>query len=70
MALGVDDSNAARYYHIMIKTFGNKETAAVFARKSVRRFGADLQRVAFIKLAMLHQAADVNDLRIPPGNRL
>ncbi|CCE23078.1 type II toxin-antitoxin system RelE/ParE family toxin [Methylotuvimicrobium alcaliphilum] len=54
----------------MIKTFANKETAAVFARKPVHRFGADLQRMALIKLALLHRAADVNDLRIPPGNRL
>lgn len=54
----------------MIKTFANKETAAVFARKPVRRLGADLQRLALIKLALLHRAADVNDLRIPPGNRL
>ncbi|PPD28246.1 MAG: plasmid maintenance system killer [Methylomonas sp.] len=54
----------------MIKTFANKETAAVFARKPVRRFGADLQRLALIKLALLHRAVDVNDLRIPPGNRL
>jgi proteic killer suppression protein len=36
----------------------------------VRRFGSDLQRLAWIKLAILHRAADVNDLRIPPGNRL
>ena len=54
----------------MIKTFANKETAAVFARKPVRRFGADLQRLVLIKLALLHRATDVNDLRIPPGNRL
>lgn len=54
----------------MIKTFLNKETAAVFARKPVRRFGAELQRLASIKLAMLHRAEDIHDLRIPPGNRL
>lgn len=54
----------------MIKTFANKETAAVFVRKPVRRLSAELQRMALIKLAMLHRASDVNDLRIPPGNRL
>ncbi len=70
LGLLVDDTNATRYYDNMIKTFANKETAAVFARKPVRRFGADLQRLALIKLALLHRAADVNDLRIPPGNRL
>ena len=54
----------------MIKTFANKETAALFARKPVRCFGTDLQRMALIKLALLHRATDINDLRIPPGNRL
>ena len=42
----------------------------MFARKPVRRFGSDLQRLAWIKLALIHNASDVNDLRIPPGNRL
>jgi len=54
----------------MIKTFANKETAAVFARQRVRRFGADGLSIAQRKLAQLHQAQTLNDLRIPPGNQL
>lgn len=54
----------------MIKTFANKETAAVFARQRVRRFGADWLPIAQRKLAQLHQAQTLNDLRIPPGNQL
>lgn len=54
----------------MIKTFANKETAAVFARKPVRCFGAELQRAAQAKLALLNRVSDVEELRIPPGNRL
>lgn len=54
----------------MIKTFANKETAAVFAHQSVRRFGADWLPVARRKLAQLHQAQSLDDLRVPPGNRL
>lgn len=54
----------------MIKTFADKETAAVFARKPVRRFGPELQSAAQRKLAMLNRVADVEELRIPPGNRL
>jgi toxin HigB-1 len=36
----------------------------------VRRFGADLQRIAHRKLLLLDAAETINDLRIPPGNRL
>lgn len=54
----------------MIKTFANKETAAVFVNQRVRRFGADLQRAARSKLAILNQARQLDDLRVPPGNRL
>ncbi|MBZ4194941.1 MAG: type II toxin-antitoxin system RelE/ParE family toxin [Candidatus Contendobacter sp.] len=54
----------------MIKTFANKETAAVFARQGVRRFGTDWLPVAQRKLAQLHQAQVIDDLRVPPGNRL
>ena len=54
----------------MIKTFANKETAAVFARQTVRSFGADWLPIAQRKLAQLHQAQTLDDLRVPPGNRL
>ena len=54
----------------MIKTFANKETAAVFARQTVRDFGADWLPIAQRKLAQLHQAQTLDDLRVPPGNRL
>jgi proteic killer suppression protein len=54
----------------MIKTFADKETAAVFARLPVRRFSPVLQRAAQVKLAMLNRIVDIEELRIPPGNRL
>ena len=54
----------------MIKTFASKATAALFAGLPVRQFGADVQRMAQRKLAMLNRAAHLNDLRIPPGNWL
>lgn len=41
----------------------------MFAGERVRRF-ANIETVAMRKLAMLHRAADVTDLRIPPNNRL
>jgi proteic killer suppression protein len=54
----------------MIKTFANKETAAVFANAHVRRFGEDWLQVARRKLAQLNRVETVEELHIPPGNRL
>lgn len=54
----------------MIKTFANKETAAVFARQPTRRFGRDWIKAAQRKLDQLHAATNLDFLRVPPGNRL
>lgn len=54
----------------MIKTFANKETAALFADERIRRLPPDIRQVARRKLAQLHHVVSVDDLRIPPGNRL
>ncbi|MEI7457491.1 MAG: type II toxin-antitoxin system RelE/ParE family toxin [Nitrosomonadales bacterium] len=54
----------------MIKTFFNKETAALFADEKVRRLPPEIRQVARRKLAQLHQVTNVEALRIPPGNRL
>lgn len=54
----------------MIKTFANKETAALFADEKVRRLPPDMLQVARRKLAQLHRVASLEELRIPPGNRL
>lgn len=54
----------------MIKTFANKETAAVFANQRVRQLSAALLQSARRKLAQLHRVESVDELRIPPGNRL
>lgn len=53
----------------MIGSFRDKDTAALARRDRVRRF-VSCERAALRKLAMI-QAADVlEDLRVPPGNRL
>jgi proteic killer suppression protein len=53
----------------MIKTFGNKDTEALFEGMRVRRF-ANIEAVARRKLVQLHAAASLDFLRVPPGNRL
>ncbi len=42
----------------------------VAERQRVRRFPEQLQRQAQRKLMMINNASDLNDLRVPPGNRL
>jgi len=54
----------------MIKSFADEQTRRVFARERVAFFGGELQRAAWKKLAILNAAGALQDLRVPPGNRL
>ncbi|MDA1257850.1 MAG: type II toxin-antitoxin system RelE/ParE family toxin [Chloroflexi bacterium] len=54
----------------MIENFRCKETEKIFTRQHSRKLPAAIQRVAFRKLRMLHRSSTVQDLRVPPGNRL
>ena len=53
----------------MIRSFKDADAAALFAGRPVARF-ANIRSVAERKLQMLHRATVLNDLRIPPNNRL
>ena len=55
---------------IMIKTFSDKATAAIFSGQVVRRIAKDIQIRAQVKLLQLDCAKTLDDLKIPPGNRL
>jgi proteic killer suppression protein len=54
----------------MIRSFKSRETLALFNRNPVRRLPADIQRKALRQLRMLNRAQALQDLRVPPGNRL
>lgn len=54
----------------MLKSFSDKETLNIWNEERSRRFPPDIQQRALIKPAMISQAIDINDLRIPPANRL
>jgi toxin HigB-1 len=54
----------------VIQSFGDADTELGWRRERVRRFGSDLQRMANRKLLIIDAAETLNDLRVPPGNRL
>ena len=54
----------------MIVSFGDTETARIWRGERSRRLPSDIQNVTLRKLRLLNRAADLNDLRVPPGNRL
>lgn len=54
----------------MIRAFKDKETERVFAGLFSRKLPQNIQRMAERKLIMLHRSANLNDLRVPPSNRL
>lgn len=54
----------------MIKTFRCKETEKIFLRQFTSSLPNKIHRIAQRKLNLLDSAEDIEDLRIPPGNRL
>ena len=54
----------------MIKSFSDKETEKVWNAIRSKKLPSEIQEVARRKLRMLNSAQDINDLRIPPSNRL
>ncbi len=53
----------------MIRSFASKATEQLFRDRDVSRFRS-FERVARRKLLLLHRSVSVEDLRVPPGNRL
>ena len=54
----------------MIRTFKDKETEKIFKRCFSKKYPRDIQRITFRKLRMINRAENINDLRVPPANRL
>lgn len=54
----------------MIKSFKDALTESIWQRQRVKGFPSDLYKMARRKLGFLEDAVELEDLRIPPGNRL
>ena len=54
----------------MIASFNDREAERIWEGRVSRALPQDIQRRARLKLMLLHAATDLNDLRVPAGNRL
>lgn len=54
----------------MIKTFANRHTQELYAAGKSKRFPADIGKRAARKLEYVDLATQLDDLKVPPGNRL
>ena len=48
----------------------DKDTEAVWRRNYIKKLSPELSRLAYNKLVLINAAVSINDLRVPPGNRL
>lgn len=55
---------------IMILSFGDKETESIWNGERIKSLPLEMQHVGRRKLRMLNNSQNINDLRIPPSNRL
>jgi toxin HigB-1 len=54
----------------MIKSFSDKATAQLFNRNFERHIPSTIHKIAYRKLLMIDGAEKLDDLRVPPGNKL
>ena len=54
----------------MIKSFGSKETEKIWNGERSKKIPNEIQNIARRKLRMINNSQDLQDLRIPPSNRL
>ena len=58
------------YNSFMIKSFYDKETEKIYNQIYSKKYPSEIQHTALRKLIMIDNAQCLNDLKVPPGNRL
>ena len=66
----MNDSRHALILPRVITSFADRRTKDLFGRDRVKGPSAEVQRAVLRKLLILDAAARIEDLRVPPGNRL
>ena len=66
----LDNCHVTDYIVPMIKTFANKETKQLYVTGKSKRLPQDLIKWAIRRLEYIGYAKDLNDLKVPPSNRL
>lgn len=54
----------------MIRSFADRDTERIWHEQYIESVDRTVQRATLRKLELIHAAKDVQDLRVPPGNRL
>ncbi len=54
----------------MIRSFTDSETEKIYNQQFSKILPSNIQRIALRKLIMIDNAQNLNDLRVPPANRL
>ena len=54
----------------MIVSFGSKETQMIWQGERVKKLPLEIQKIGRRKFRMLNNSQDLNDLKIPPSNKL
>ncbi len=70
MLIELDARHVTRYDCSVIKTFADKRTQELFVTGKARRFPPEIARRAVRKLEYVDLATRLDDLKVPPGNRL
>ena len=67
---GMSAYDVMRYSGCVIRSFRDPATERLWSRQRVKSIDPRIERVALRKLVMLDAAEILDDLRVPPGNRL
>lgn len=54
----------------MIKSFADKRTQELFERHDVKKLPSEILKAAYRKLLIIDASESIDDLKVPPGNRL
>jgi proteic killer suppression protein len=66
----IDKCHETRYIFPMIKTFTDKRTHELYTKGEAKNFAPDVASRAARKLEYIHLATQLDDLKVPPANRL